>query len=151
MRDFLTKACSISGMTEQSNLAFAQKMTEEERIKMRDQLRLDLKQRLFKLSKVKKGDDVSLNPETFKDFYRLILLELDQSESSQIDIYGLQTEILSEAIQGIDYSAEFTFDQYVVYFINAIRMNPSIWIKNSEMQKKGIIKDKEANFLVNGY
>jgi hypothetical protein len=30
-------------------------------------------------------------------------------------------------------------------------MNPSIWIKNSEMQKKGIIKDKEANFLVNGY
>lgn len=36
MRDFLTKACSISGMTEQSNLAFAQKMTEEERIKMRD-------------------------------------------------------------------------------------------------------------------
>ena len=60
MRDFITSASAFAGMPEMGNLEL-ENMPEEQQKMLKDMLRFDLRQRLFKTGKVYFGDVVSLN------------------------------------------------------------------------------------------
>jgi hypothetical protein len=55
----------------------------------KEELYYNLKKRIMKVGKPKKGDRVSLNPQVLKDLYRLIMMELSANERSSIAIYEL--------------------------------------------------------------
>ena len=56
---------------------------------MKDELYYNLKKKLLKVGKQKKGDRVSLNPQILKELYKLVTLELNPNERASIAIYEL--------------------------------------------------------------
>jgi hypothetical protein len=98
----------------------------------REELRQSLKKRLFKICKQKKGDEVSLNPEAIKDFYRLVRMELSPSEQSQVSIYELQTFIIELCTKPANTWDGMTFEVFMAFIMNWVRLEPHLWLKSSE-------------------
>lgn len=61
---------------------------------MREELYFNLKKKIMKVGKQRKGDKVSLNPQCLKDLYRLIMTELSPNERASVAIYELQTFLI---------------------------------------------------------
>lgn len=99
---------------------------------MRNELFVNLKKKLFKVGKQRKGEAVSLSPESLKDLYRLVMLELKPQERSQIAIYELQTFVIEQCIKPKETWNTMTFEVFLQYLINLIRLEPNLWIKTSE-------------------
>ncbi len=56
---------------------------------VRDELFYNLKKKLMKVGKQRKGDKVSLNPSILKELYKLVMMELTPNEKASVAIYEL--------------------------------------------------------------
>ena len=62
---------------------------DEETVQRQQDLYMNLKKKLMKVYKQKKGDKVSLCPSMLKDLYELIMMEFSELERASIAIYEL--------------------------------------------------------------
>ena len=137
MRDFITTASSFAGMPfGQDPLGEGDQNLQSDPILAKEDLKQSLKKRLFKVGKQKKGDAVSLNPQALKDLYRLVRMELTPSEQSQIAIYELQTFIIEQCIKPSEAWRDMTFEVFIHFLLNWIRLEPDLWLKSSEQHQK---------------
>jgi hypothetical protein len=118
-----------------SHLKHVVDRTPEEQEKY-NQLYLNLKKRLMKVYRQKKGDKVSLCPHLLKDLYDLISMELTKLERSSVSIYELQTYLIEVSVYPKDYYEGMKFESFFNWLINSIRCEPKLWIKSSPVYRK---------------
>ena len=63
----------------------------------------NLKKKLLKTYKQKKGDKVILSPALLKDLYDIMLMELTPQEISNISPYELQNHVIEQAATNKDF------------------------------------------------
>lgn len=97
---------------------------------------MNLKKKLMKVYKQKKGDKVSLCPSMLKDLYELIMMEFSELERASIAIYELQTYLIEVTVYPKDYYEGMRFDHFFNWLVTSIRCEPKLWIKSSPMYKK---------------
>ena len=96
----------------------------------------NLRKKLLKVGKQKKGDTVTLNPQSLKDLYKLVMLELSPSERAAVAIYELQTFIIEQAMAPKEYYEGMNFEMFLSFLMANVRMKANLWIKSSEQYKK---------------
>ena len=84
-----TTAKIESGAEEQYISFEEETIKDEETIQRQQELYMNLKKKLMKVYKQKKGDKVSLCPSMLKDLYELIMMEFSKLECASISIYEL--------------------------------------------------------------
>jgi hypothetical protein len=97
---------------------------------------MNLKKKLMKVYKQKKGDKVSLCPSMLKDLYELIMMELSKIERASIAIYELQTYLIEVSVYPKEHFEGLKFDSFFSWIVTSIRCEPKLWIKSSPMYKK---------------
>ena len=93
----------------------------------------NLKKKLLKVYKQKKGDRVSLCPQMLRELYELIMLEFTNLEKASILIYELQTFLIEVTVYPKEYYDGMRFDAFFSWLVTTIRSEPKLWIKNSPM------------------
>ena len=100
------------------------------------ELYIELKKKLMKVYKQKKGDKVSLCPQMLRELYELLMLEFTEIERASISIYELQTYLIEVCVYPKDHFQGMRFEVFFNWILTSIRSDPKLWIKSSPMYQK---------------